>query len=81
MFLFLTVQARFIMVSPKYWVFLDKENRPASYKKWTSVPHHIEEVSPADIMKHLGINKDDDEEPGRDAAADAELGGTGPATD
>jgi len=65
------VQARFIMVSPKYWVFLDKDNMPTVYKKWNKVPYHIEEVSPADIMEHK--RNDDEEDDGHDGA-------TGPAT-
>ena len=75
------MQAWFIMVSPKYWVFLDKDNMPTVYKKWTKVPYHIEEVSPTDIKEHLGIQRnDDEEEDGHDAGGDEVLGATGPAT-
>ncbi|XP_076464368.1 ATP-dependent RNA helicase DHX58-like isoform X2 [Babylonia areolata] len=52
-------KADFILVSPKYWVFLDKEGVPSAYKKWTQVPHQIAEVSPADIKEHLGQTDSD----------------------
>ena len=56
------IQATFILVSPKYWVFLDKDNVPSAYKKWTSVPHQVQEVTPADIKEHLGIARTSDDE-------------------
>ncbi|KAK7110320.1 ATP-dependent RNA helicase DHX58-like [Littorina saxatilis] len=53
--LLLYKKARFIIVSPKYWVFLDKKNEPSTYKQWTKVPYHIDEFTSNDLRVHLGI--------------------------
>ncbi|KAL8578671.1 hypothetical protein ACOMHN_007129 [Nucella lapillus] len=59
-------KANFILASPKYWVFLDKNGERSNYKKWNQVPHHIAEVSPADIKKHLGQDDEDDDDNGEE---------------
>lgn len=70
-------QASFILVSPKYWVFVDKTGNPSLHKQWKQVPYQVEDVTPEDIKMHLHRESEEEEEEEKEEKLEGATGGGG----